>query len=181
WRRAEGTQGRRRPDEPMLGAVTEKTFFRFAMSFRWARGALALSEIKESEFMWIPKWQRDRKKGVDSPIPTQVGSNEEFIPRPQNDQQRTVEYLTGVLAEEKAKKLGMDRRRFMTSSMGMATAFLASNMVYGNYWEVDPIETLEPAATEEKWPKGEYFIFDVQTHFTNGLALNFRNAEFVRN
>ena len=131
--------------------------------------------------MWIPKWQRDQQKGVDSPIPTQVVSNEEFIPRPQNEQQRRVEYLTGVLAEEKAKKLGMDRRSFMASSMGMATAFLAANMVYGNHWEVEEAETLEPAATEEKWPKGEFFIIDVQTHFTNGLPLYFRNMEFIRN
>ena len=43
--------------------------------------------------MWIPKWQRDRQKGVDSPVPTQVVSNEEFIPRPQNAQQKQVEYL----------------------------------------------------------------------------------------
>lgn len=131
--------------------------------------------------MWIPKWQRDRQRGVDSPVPTQVVSNEEFIPRPQNAAQRQVEQLIGTLAEEKAKKLGMDRRSFLASSMGMATAFLASNMVYGPCWEVDAAETLEPAASEEKWPKGEYFIFDVQTHFTNGLALGFRNAEFIRN
>ena len=65
--------------------------------------------------------------------------------------------------------------------MGLATAFLASNKVYGNYWDVDEAETLEPAADEEKWPKGEYFIIDVQTHFTNGLALGFRNMEFVEN
>ena len=82
--------------------------------------------------MWIPKWKRDRKKGVDSPIPTQVVSNEEFIPRPQNEKQKQVEVLIGELAEEKSRKLGMERRVFMASSMGMATAFLASNMVYGN-------------------------------------------------
>jgi predicted TIM-barrel fold metal-dependent hydrolase len=131
--------------------------------------------------MWIPKWQRDRNKGVDSPMPTQVVSNEEFIPRPQNDKQKQVEKLIGVMAEEKSKKLGLDRRTFMASSMGMATAFLAANQVYGDYWDVDEIETLDAAATEEKWPKGEYFIFDVQTHFTNGLAIGFRNMEFIRN
>ncbi len=131
--------------------------------------------------MWIPKWQRDHQKGVDSPIPTQVVSNEEFIPRPQNEKQKQVEHVTGALAEEKAKKLGMDRRSFMASSMGMATAFVASNKVYGNYWEVEEVETFEPAATEEKWPKGEYFIMDVQTHFTNGYPLGFRGMEFVRN
>ncbi len=131
--------------------------------------------------MWIPKWQRDRAKGVDSPVPTQVVSTEEFIPRPQKEQQKQVEKLTCAMAEERAKKLGMERRAFMASSMGLATAFLASNNVYGRYWDVEEVETYEADATEEKWPKGEYFIFDVQTHFTNGLALTFRNMEFVRN
>jgi predicted TIM-barrel fold metal-dependent hydrolase len=131
--------------------------------------------------MWIPKWQRDRNKGVDSPVPTQVVSNEEFIPRPQNQQQKQVEDLIRTMSEEKARKLGMDRRSFMASSMGMATCFLASNMVYGRHWEVSEEETLDPAVTEEKWPKGEYFVMDVQTHFTNGFVLNFRNMEFIRN
>lgn len=131
--------------------------------------------------MWIPKWQRDQERGVDSPIPTQAVSNEEFIPRPQTTQQRQWESLIRELAEEKSQKLGMPRRDFMRSSMGMATAFLASNMIYGPHWEVDAAETLEPAVTEEKFPKGEYFVFDVQTHFTDGVAIGFRNAEFVRN
>src|SRR5439155_7113078 len=119
--------------------------------------------------------------GVDSPIPTQVVSNEEFIPRPQTADQKRVEILTGALAEERANKLGMDRRTYLASSMGLATAFLASNMVYGKHWDVDEVETYEPAATEEKWPKGEYFILDVQTHFTNGFPLQFRNMEFIKN
>lgn len=131
--------------------------------------------------MWIPKWVRDRKKGVDSPMPTQVVSNEEFIPRPQTKQQKQVEYLIQTLGEERAKRLGLDRRAFMTSSMGLATCFLASNMVYGNYWDVDEAETYEPGAYEEKFPKSDYFIIDVQAHFTNGFALGFRNHEFVRN
>ena len=86
--------------------------------------------------MWIPKWMRDRKKGVDSPVPTQVVSNEEFIPRPQNEKQQQVEALIGQMAEEKSRKLGLDRRLFMASTMGMATAFLASNKVYGHFWEI---------------------------------------------
>ncbi len=131
--------------------------------------------------MWIPKWERDRENGVDSPVPTQVVSNEEFIPRPQTREQKQVERLIGELADEKAKRLGLDRRSFLRTSMGMATAFLASNMVYGPHWEVSAEETLEPAANDERWPKGEYFIFDVQTHFTNGRAIGFRNMEFMRN
>ena len=131
--------------------------------------------------MWIRKAVRDIQKGVDSPMPTQMVSNEEFTPRPQTRQQKRVEALIGELAESKSKKLGMDRRAFMASSMGLATCFLAANKVYGNYWDVDESETMEPAAYDEKWPKGEYFIFDIQTHFTNGVALNFRNLEFIKN
>src|SRR5262249_39192696 len=80
--------------------------------------------------MWIPNWQRDQARSVDSPIPTQAVSNEEFLPRPQSKQQRQWEDLIGTLAEQNAKKLGMPRRDFLRTTMGMATAFLASNMVY---------------------------------------------------
>ena len=124
--------------------------------------------------MWIRKAIRDMKKGVDSPMPTQVVSNEEFEPRPQTEKQKQVEHLIGELSEERAKKLGMRRRDFMRSSMGLATCFLASNLAYGkNYWDVDEVETWEAAANDEKWPKDEFFIIDVQAHFTNGIAIGF--------
>jgi hypothetical protein len=131
--------------------------------------------------MWIRKIQRDLNKGVDSPLPTQVVSTEEFLPRPQNRNQQHVEHLIGEMAERNSRRLGLDRRRFMASSMGLATCWLAMNRVYGKAFEVEEAEALEPAAAEEKWPKGEYFILDVQAHFTNGLALNFRNNEFMKN
>ena len=132
--------------------------------------------------MWIRKALRDLKKGVDSPMPTQVVSNEEFTPRPQSAAQKQVEHLIGEMAEVRAHKLGIDRRTFMASSMGLATCFLASNKVFGNVWEVDETETWEAAPYDEKWPKSEYFIIDVQAHFTNGLPLQgFRTMEFVRN
>ncbi|MBI3210625.1 MAG: amidohydrolase family protein [Candidatus Solibacter usitatus] len=131
--------------------------------------------------MWIRKADRDRKKNVISPMPTQLVSNEEFIPRPQSLQQKNVEHLITELSEVRSKKLGMDRRAFMATSMGMATCFLASNKVWGEAFEVDEAETWEPEASAEKWPKGEFFVMDVQAHFTDGYALNFRNSEFVKN
>ncbi|MFN7928156.1 MAG: amidohydrolase family protein [Blastocatellia bacterium] len=133
--------------------------------------------------MWIRKGQRDRNKGVISPMPTQAVSNEEFIPRPQSEQQKKVEHLIGEMSEVRAKKLGMDRRNFMSTSMGLATCFLASNQVFGtNVWDVDEVETWEAAPTDEKFPKGEYFVIDVQAHFTNGLPISgFRTMEFVKN
>src|SRR5215510_6329482 len=94
--------------------------------------------LTKGRIMWIRKGLRDIKKGVDSPMPTQVVSNEEFIPRPQTPKQKHVEHLIGELADERSKKLGLSRRAFMASSMGLATCFLASNKVYGkNYWDVD--------------------------------------------
>jgi predicted TIM-barrel fold metal-dependent hydrolase len=53
--------------------------------------------------------------------------------------------------------------------------------VWGKVWDVTEAETFDPAAYQEKLPKGEFFILDVQTHFTNGIALNFRTNEFVKN
>jgi predicted TIM-barrel fold metal-dependent hydrolase len=131
--------------------------------------------------MWIRKIDRDLKKGVDSPLPTQVVSNEEFVPRPQNEQQKKLEHLIGEMAESRARKLNIDRRTFMASSMGLATCFAASNRVYGKVFDVEDVETFELAAIEEKYPKSEYFIIDVQAHFTNGIALNFRNSETAKN
>src|SRR5258708_170178 len=132
--------------------------------------------------MWIRKGDRDTLKGVDSPVPTQLVSNEELIPRRQTPRQKQVEHLIGEMSAEKSKKLNMDRRKFMAGTMGMATCFLAMNKVYGQAFEVDEAESMEPEASAEKWPKDEYFIIDVQSHFTNGFALpNFRDNEFVKN
>ncbi|HKV38036.1 MAG TPA: hypothetical protein VJX67_02395, partial [Blastocatellia bacterium] len=130
--------------------------------------------------MWIRKGTRDQLKGVDSPMPTQIVSNEEFIPRRQNAQQKQVEHLIGEMADEKSKKLGISRRSFMAGSLGLATCFLASNKVYGKIFDVDEVETMELDAYNEKWPKGEYFVIDVQTHFTNGYALPFRDDPFIK-
>ena len=133
--------------------------------------------------MWIRKFQRDQHKNVISPMPTQAVSNEEFVPRPQSEPQKKVEHLISEMSDTRAQKLGMDRRSFMSSSMGLATCFLASNQVFGNkVWDVDEVESWEAAATQEKFPKGEYFVIDVQAHFTNGLPISgFRTMEFVKN
>ncbi|MEO8029184.1 MAG: amidohydrolase family protein [Bryobacteraceae bacterium] len=132
--------------------------------------------------MWIRKGVRDYNKGVDSPVPTQLVSNEELIPRRQTPDQKKVENLIGEMGTEAAKKIGWDRRKFMASTMGLATCFLAANKVYGEAFEVDEAEMYEPEATAEKFPKSEYFVMDVQAHFTNGFALpGFRNNEFMKN
>ena len=83
-------------------------------------------------------------------MPTQVVSNEEFIPRPQNSRQKQLEQLISEMGAANARKIGMDRRAFMASSMGLATCFLATNKIYGKAFDVDEAEAFEPAAIEEK-------------------------------
>ena len=113
--------------------------------------------------MWIKKFHRDHKEDLRSPIPTQVVSNEEFLPRPQTKQQKQVEDLIQNLAAQYGKKTGLNRRDFLKTSSGMAVAFLAMNQVFGKYFSVHADETLDSSAYAELWPKKE-FIFDVQTH-----------------
>src|ERR1035441_8433759 len=133
----------------------------------------AFQDSERGGSMWIRKGQRDRLKGVDSPVPTQLVSNEEYIPRRQTQKQKEVEYWTGQIADEKSRKLGMDRRKFMATPMGLAACFLASNKVWGKVWDVGEDEAADQGAYEEKLPKGEYFVLDVQSHFTNGMPIGF--------
>ena len=111
---------------------------------------------------WVQKCEWDDYLGRHLPIPTQVVSNEEFYPIPQTRKQEAAEHHLVEMAGRNAKKLGMDRRRFLESACGMATAFAALNRAFGDYFTVHAAEMMEPAAAQEL--KTDYFIFDVQTH-----------------
>jgi len=113
--------------------------------------------------MWIKKTAKDAQTGDNSPIPTQIVSNEEFPPLPQTPDQKKVEDRVKVLATRFADKLGMTRRDFLRTTGGMATGFLAMNEVFGETYKVDVAEAMDPVAYQEMWPKTE-FIFDAQTH-----------------
>lgn len=113
--------------------------------------------------MWKRKSEIDAESDAPMPIPTQVVSNEEFIPPPQSEQQKEVEARTLEIAEQQANKHGMTRREFLRTGMGMAAALYAMNQVFGESFEVSKEEFTDPQAFQEKWPK-EQFIFDVQTH-----------------
>jgi uncharacterized protein len=113
--------------------------------------------------MWKRKCYVDAESDIQSPIPNQISSNEEFIPPPQSAKEREVENRLREMATRNAKRLGVSRRRFLQSSCGMAAAMLCFNEVFGKTYDVDPEEALDPAAFEEKFPKKE-FIFDNQTH-----------------
>src|SRR5262249_8999941 len=112
--------------------------------------------------MWVR--QCDLDAGAEAPpIPTRICSNEEFIPPPQSAQQKAVEERLRAISERNARRLGLDRRRFLRSGPGMAAALLAFNEVFGDWYEVSAAEAEDPKAFEERWPKDQ-FIFDIQTH-----------------
>src|SRR5690606_27382398 len=61
-----------------------------------------------------------------------------------------------------ARRLRVDRRDYLRTSCGMATAFASMNQVFGDFFSVTKDETTDPLATDVD--KTDYFIFDVQTH-----------------
>ena len=82
--------------------------------------------------MWIRKHERDRRKGVDSPMPTQVVSTEEFIPRPQSEQQKKVERLIvarGLTQAEAAKVLHVTQPRISDLTRGKIDRFSIDTLV----------------------------------------------------
>src|SRR5499427_1903275 len=104
---------------------------------------------------------------ADTPIPTQIVSNGEYLPPPQSEIQKRVERRTMELADEHGKRLGLDRRKFLRTSCGMAAAFLAMKQVYGvDVFQVEEAEAREPEMMLARAQTlGGQFIFDDQTHF----------------
>jgi len=103
-----------------------------------------------------------------SPVPTQMVSNGEYMPIPQTKQQQQVEARIKELTESASKKLGVDRRRFLTSTGGMAAALLAMNEVFGHFFDVDPIQMFEPEAYAQSGAPRDLFVFDDQLHLVRG-------------
>jgi hypothetical protein len=109
---------------------------------------------------------RGAQDSFESPIPAQVVSNGEFDPPPQSEQQRAVQAQLAELADRLGQRHGMDRRRFLKSSAGLAAAFLAMNRVYGPIFGVEEAEAAEPAAAASRAAGLRHqFVFDDQLHF----------------
>jgi uncharacterized protein len=113
--------------------------------------------------MWARQCDLDATDDLRPPIPSQIASNEEFVPPPQSDEQKEYEARLAVIAERAAKRQNRSRREFLRSGSGMAAALLALNQVFGDCYEVEASEVDDPQAFEEHWPKDQ-FILDVQTH-----------------
>lgn len=110
----------------------------------------------------------DEAEPFRSPIPTRMISNGEYMPIPQTRQQKQVEERIKELSEQASKKLGMDRRRFLAGSGGMAAAMIAMNEVFGRFFNVDPVEMFVPSAYAQNNTPSNMFIFDDQLHLVRG-------------
>src|SRR5262252_580577 len=130
--------------------------------------------VWEEDHAWLDETQRAQcarahESGTfDSPIPTQMISNGEYMPGPQTHKQKQVEERIKELSATASKKLGIDRRRFLASTGGMAAALLAMNEVFGRFFSVDPIEMFEPEAYAQAGTPRDLFVFDDQLHMVRG-------------
>ncbi|MFK7964019.1 MAG: amidohydrolase family protein [Burkholderiaceae bacterium] len=116
----------------------------------------------------VKKLKMAEKLDFKSPVPTQMISNGEFTPMPQTKQQKQVEERIKQLADTHGKKHGMDRRRFLSSSSGLAAAFLAMNEVFGPVFGVNSAEAADKDMAEERAKMlADQFIFDDQTHMVH--------------
>jgi len=112
--------------------------------------------------------------GARLPIKVDSTSNGEFIPRPLERHSEVANQLAHEVASRNARRLGLDRRSFLTSACGAASTLLAFNQAHaafgrtGGFYEVPAVAALEPAAAAEVLAKRE-FIFDIQGHHVNPL------------
>lgn len=63
-------------------------------------------------------------------------------------------------------RMGISRRDFLKSQIGLAALFLSVNEAFGHFFAVEEAEALEEDAAEEKnMYLADQFIFDVQVHY----------------
>ena len=122
---------------------------------------------------WLELEKKIRKeRGERFPFPVPIGrvSNDEVPARHPDQGQRLLGKRLEELADLFASRLRMDRREFLLTSCGLATAFLALNSIHGNLFTVSEVEAADPeAAKRNRLALSRQFIFDVQTHFVSDI------------
>ncbi|MDJ0928738.1 MAG: amidohydrolase family protein [Gammaproteobacteria bacterium] len=108
------------------------------------------------------------------PIKVDTTTNGEFAPRPLERHSRAANALAAAQAGDLAKRAGVSRRDFLTSSCGAAATLLAFNEAHaafgktGGFFDLPQVAALEPAAARPLLAGAE-FIFDIQGHHVNPL------------
>ncbi len=115
-------------------------------------------------------------EGKRLPIKLDSTSNGEFMPIPLDAANRRANRLAQRSASENARRRGVDRRGFMVSACGAASALLAFNAANaasgrtGGFYELEQIAALDPGAALDRLG-GREFVFDVQGHFVGRHGL----------
>ncbi len=115
-------------------------------------------------------------EGKRLPIKLDSTSNGEFEPVPLDAVTRRANAVAQERAGENARRRGLDRRDFMISACGAASALLAFNEANaeagrsGGFFELDRTAALDPEAALEGLA-GREFVFDVQGHFVGQHGL----------
>jgi uncharacterized protein len=112
----------------------------------------------------------DRDPGL--PIKLGPCSNGEYTPPPTSEMVREAVRRARAMCDDNARRVGMDRRRFLLSSMGAATtlaalgacAFESSGGRSGGTYDVDEEAMVDADAARETLGGGQPVI-DMQTHF----------------
>src|SRR5206468_1213044 len=106
--------------------------------------------------MWIRRCVIDARLEAPLPIPTQIASNEEFIPPPQSLEQRKVEALTLDLAEKPAKAQGLSRRQFLREASDLKGSLELLNLdhyVKEIFFDSDTVMAIISGVPTAEWNK----------------------------
>ena len=111
------------------------------------------------------------------PIPTHLVSNEEYFPPfLQTAHQKKVEARVLDALESAPKRLDISRRRFLTTSAGLAASFVALNEVFREYafgealFRVGKDAVFDHGAFLADGPPSDLFVFDDQCHLVRGAG-----------
>ena len=116
-------------------------------------------------------------EGVGAGLPIKFGpvSTGEFLPLPHTPLIKETIRRAHQLADDNARRLGISRRRFLTSVSGAAATLFVLNAcakeeaaakgtTSGGSFDIPPDATIDEDAAIEALG-GQEFIFDVQSHF----------------
>ena len=115
-------------------------------------------------------------EGKRLPIKLDSTSNGAFVPIPLDATNRRANQLAQRSASENAKRRGVDRRAFMVSACGAASALLALNAANatsgrtGGFFELEQVAAVDPGVALDRLG-GREFVFDVQGHFVGQHGL----------
>ncbi|MGE0621733.1 MAG: amidohydrolase family protein [Pseudomonadales bacterium] len=135
----------------------------------------------------MPRDARDPDpEGLRLPVKIDTTSNGEFVPVPLSRANRIGNRQALEAATANARRTGHSRRRFLTTSAGVATTLLAMNEVNAaagmsaGFFDIPREAALDPALAATA-VDGDEFIFDVQGHYVdpNGTWLK-QVPEFAR-